>query len=103
MNSTGRCGKSVLERALTEFITQTQGRPMSDTPKITLSGRELRDALRFVNPDEGDAEQLDAEVTLFYRKHDEATECGEPLPSGWYCYMTEYPEEGCHGPLGCCG
>lgn len=77
---------------------------MRDTDKqhqtFVLSAAQLRDALEFVNPDgPDDADQLETELSFFYRPKAETSTDGDPLPSGWYCYITEYPEEGCYGPL----
>ncbi len=67
----------------------------------TLTAAQLRDALEFVNPGgPDDADQMETEVSFFFRESDETSNEGEPLSSGWYCYLTEYPEEGCYGPLG---
>lgn len=66
-----------------------------------LTAAQLRDALEFVNPDGPDnADQMETEVSFFFRENDETSNEGEPLPRGWYCYLAEYPEEGCYGPLG---
>jgi len=67
----------------------------------TLTAAQLRDALEFCNPDgPEDTEQMETEVTFFYREQDEISTDGDPLPRGWYCYLTEYPDEGAYGPLG---
>lgn len=67
---------------------------------LILTGRQLRDALSYVNPDEGDEYQLDTEISFFYRSEADVSTDGDPLPIGWYCYFSEYPEEGAYGPLG---
>jgi len=58
---------------------------------ITLNGFQLRDALEFLAPD-GTDEQLEQEVSIQWgpqRTHDEGTD-----PEGFYCWLTEYPDEG---------
>ena len=62
---------------------------------ITITARQLREALEFCNPDgPANDDQEDTEVTIHYvegRRSDE----GEPMAAGLYCWLTEYPEEGC--------
>lgn len=67
---------------------------------MTLSAKQLREALELCAPDDGDLDQLETEVTFFFREKDEISDEGEPMPRGWYCYLSEYPEDGCYGPLG---
>lgn len=67
---------------------------------MTLSAKQLRDALKFCNPDEGGSDQMETEVTFFFREENEISNEGDPMPRGVYCYLSEYPEEGCYGPLG---
>lgn len=67
---------------------------------ITLTAAQLRDALIFCNPDEDDLEQLETKVTFFYRDEEELSPDGELLKIGNYCYLTDYSDEGCYGPLG---
>jgi len=63
---------------------------------VTLSAKALREALEFVNPDgPQDADQVEAEVTIFFRDEDGVDTEGDPLPRGLYCYLSEHPEEGC--------
>lgn len=61
---------------------------------ITLTGKQLRNALEFVNPDGvSDLDQLECEVTI--RHFPDAIDGdGEAMPSGIYAYLAEYPEEG---------
>ena len=70
--------------------------------KVTLSGNQLRRALRFVNPDEKDADQLETEVCIAWiddRSYPPPIE-GEPQESpGYRVWLAEYPEEG-SVPLG---
>ncbi|HAV5724491.1 TPA: hypothetical protein JI161_01425 [Acinetobacter baumannii] len=55
---------------------------------ITLNGHQLKSLLDFVNPDgEKDLEQLETELTIAW--FDEAHS-----GSGYYVYISEYPEEG---------
>ena len=72
---------------------------MSTTTSITLTAKQLREALEFVNPDESDADQLETEVTITQREAFTSTD-GDDMPAGLYVHLTEYPEEGVHGPLG---
>lgn len=66
---------------------------------VTLTGRQLRDALELAAPDSGDAEQLDTELTIVWREAWTSNE-GDKMPEGYYAYYAEYPEEGSFGPLG---
>ena len=67
---------------------------------LTLSARQLREALEFVNPDGAeDADQVEAEVTITQRAAFTSTD-GDSMPAGLYVHLTEYPEEGVYGPLG---
>lgn len=70
---------------------------------LTMTAAQIREALEFVNPDgiesEEGKEQQEAELTFFYRDIDGVATDGDPLPRGIYCYLSEYPEEGCYGPL----
>lgn len=71
---------------------------------LTMTAAQIREALEFANPDgtESDEgkEQQETELTFFYRETDDVSTDGDPLPRGIYCYLSEYPEEGCYGPLG---
>ena len=63
---------------------------------ITLTAKELRAALAFCNPDgPEDLEQMETRVTIFLREADGVSHEGDILPVGLYCYLTEYPDEGC--------
>lgn len=63
---------------------------------ITITAKELREALEFVNPDgPEDADQMETEVTIWFREKAEVSTDGDPLPRGLYCHLSEYPEEGC--------
>lgn len=56
---------------------------------ITLSGHQLKSLLEFANPDgENDLDQLETELTIVFLENGHSG-------SGYYFYMTEYPEEGC--------
>lgn len=62
---------------------------------VTLTALNLRNALDFVAPDfEADEDQREAEVTIAWGPDRTSTE-GEPLAAGYYCWLTDYPEEGC--------
>jgi hypothetical protein len=69
-----------------------------------MNAAKLREALEFVNPDGTESkegkEQQETELTFFYRNKVEISTDGDTLPIGIYCYLSEYPEEGCYGPLG---
>jgi hypothetical protein len=66
---------------------------------ITLDAAQLKEALEFINPD-GDSipEQLETELT-FIKKDKFLSSDGEECKPGIYCFLTEYPDEGLHGPL----
>lgn len=67
---------------------------------LTLSAKQLREALEFANPDgPGDADQVEAEVTITRRAAFTSTD-GDDMPAGLYVHLAEYPEEGVYGPLG---
>ena len=71
---------------------------------ITLNAKQMREVLTFVNPsgsdvnDETVAFELETPVTIEYMPERTSNE-GENMPAGLYAYLTEYPEEGVHGPL----
>lgn len=74
---------------------------------MILNAHMLREALEFCNPDgDEDPDQMNTELTFKQLSAEEAaklvadTEEGYPYPAGIYCWLTEYPEEGCLGPLG---
>lgn len=81
-------------------------KPVNDPYKLrrqfTLTALQLRDALEFINPDENDEDQLESEITFKYCEEGKTPKGDDNLhlPEGWYCWITEYPEEGCYGPLG---
>lgn len=72
-----------------------------EAPKrsILLTGAQVRDVLEFVAPDVGDADQLESEVIVEWCEARTSAE-GEAMPAGMYCWLADYPEEGCIGPLG---
>jgi hypothetical protein len=55
---------------------------------VTLNGYQLQAALDFIAPD-GEAEQLESDVSIQYAE----AENGHS-GAGYYCCITEYPEEG---------
>ena len=62
---------------------------------ITLNGKQIKGLLYFACPDEGDPDQLGSEITIDYFPGGENDpETGEPIPSGYYAWFSEYPEEG---------
>lgn len=67
----------------------------STTNSITITAKELREAVEFVNPDADDPDQQETEVVIWYRKETTTSTDGDILPIGWYCHLAEYPEEGC--------
>lgn len=71
---------------------------------MTLSGKQLKEALEFINPDgDHDVSQLEDEVTFRYLRGTETPvdeDTQEHLPDGMYLCITDYPEEGWLGPLG---
>ena len=67
---------------------------------LTLSAKQLREALEFANPDgAADLDQVETEVTITQRAAFTSTE-GDAMPAGLYVHLTEYPDEGVYGPLG---
>jgi hypothetical protein len=67
---------------------------------LTLTAKQLREALVFVNPDGvDDANQAETEVTITRRMAFTSTD-GDDMPAGLYVHLTEYPDEGVFGPLG---
>ena len=66
---------------------------------VTLNGHAIKDLVSFVCPDEGDTDQLETEVTIDWMPERKSTD-GDQLSAGYYAFLTEYPEEGCYGPLG---
>jgi hypothetical protein len=79
-----------VESELDEIVGVVERIAAAESPaanrSITISGYALRAALEFVAPDT-DADQLEAEVSIQYG---EAGHSG----AGYYCCLTEYPEEG---------
>ena len=63
---------------------------------VTLTARQLREALELCNPDgQDDKDQMEAEVTIWYRDKATVSSDGDFMPKGWYCHLADYPEEGC--------
>lgn len=61
---------------------------------ITITARQLREALELANPDGPDDEdQLDTEVTITKRDAF-VSDDGDPMPAGLYMHYTDCPEEG---------
>ena len=68
----------------------------------TLSGKDLVELLDFISPDrEQEPEQLESEITIFQKLEAFKSTDGEDHPAGLYAYLTEYPEDGLYGPIGC--
>lgn len=92
-----------------EAIDLWNKRPTPPKTSMTLNAHMLREALEFANPDgDGDPDQMNTELTFRDLSKEEAAKMatendeGYPYPAGIYCWPTEYPEEGCLGPLGMC-
>lgn len=67
--------------------------------RITLTARQLRDALTLIGEDKiGDDD--DAEITIKHLDIWIDRETNEPQPAGLYAYLEDYPEFGLYGPLG---
>lgn len=68
--------------------TETQNNaPVSAEPVVTLNGAQLLQALDFIAPDrDTDPQQLECELTISF--------ADGPAGSGYYCYCTDYPDEG---------
>ena len=95
MENTGRSGNSKLcPNCFCGRVDETTGRKRSMS--ITITAKQLREALEFCNPDgPEDDDQMETEVTIWFREKDEVATDGEPMPRGLYCHLSEYPEEGC--------
>lgn len=62
---------------------------------VTLTALNLRNALDFVAPDfETDEDQRESEVTIVWAPDRQSID-GDHLPAGYYCWLADYPEEGC--------
>jgi hypothetical protein len=63
---------------------------------ITLTARQLRNALDFVAPDfDKDADQRETELSIAWGEAGCAQDDeGNPDPAGYRCWLTDYPEEG---------
>lgn len=86
-------------RALLQtFMDAVSATPTRET-SITMTGKQLREALEFVNPDGADdVDQAESEVTITKREAFTSSE-GEAMPAGLNVHLAEYPEEGALGPL----
>lgn len=68
---------------------------------LTLTVQQLHDILDFANPSgRGADDEMETEVTIVKQEKPFVSSDGEKMPSGYYVFLTEYPEEGCYGPLG---
>jgi hypothetical protein len=76
---------------------------MSNIKSITLSGKQLLDALSMIigSPSRADLtpEELETEINITKMEAWHDKEEGEQ-PAGLYASLEEYPEEGLYGPLG---
>lgn len=64
-------------------------------PTIQLNATQLRSALELAAPDfDTDEDQREVEVVL-QRLPARTSSDGEPMEAGLYCWLAEYPEEGC--------
>lgn len=92
---------STIESTLAAAPVQAAQEATGEAPKrsILLTGAQVRDVLEFVAPDVGDADQLESEVIVEWCEARTSAE-GEAMPAGMYCWLADYPEEGCIGPLG---
>ena len=61
--------------------------------RLTLNARQLHQAHELANPDSGDTDQEEAEVTIAWMPAGVDTD-GAATPQGFYAWLTEYPEEG---------
>ena len=81
--------------ALTSTPPSAPGKGEAEGNGLTLSAQQLKDALEFVAPDfDADEDQREAEVCIQELPARMSTD-GEPMPAGLYCWLAEYPEEGC--------
>lgn len=61
--------------------------PVSTESVVTLNGAQLLQALDFIAPDrDTDPQQLECELTISF--------ADGPAGGGYYCYCTDYPDEG---------
>lgn len=64
-------------------------------PAMQLNATQLRSALELAAPDfDTDEDQREVEVVL-QRLPARTSSDGEPMEAGLYCWLAEYPEEGC--------
>lgn len=64
-------------------------------PQLVINATQLRSALELVAPDfDTDEDQREADVCIQYLPARMSTD-GEPMEAGLYCWLAEYPEEGC--------
>lgn len=63
--------------------------------RVTLNARQLYQAWQLANPDEGDEDQEESEMVIFWSEGGMVDEDGDgSSPAGYYAYYSEYPEEG---------
>lgn len=81
--------------ALITALRQQQGKGEPVANGVTLTGRQIKNALEFVNPDgDRDLDQLECELTIRYFPASTDQEMGEKMPAGYWAFFTDYPDEG---------
>jgi hypothetical protein len=77
---------------------------MNTTNVISLTGKQLLDALSLITGDalrrDLTADELETEIDIAHREPWHDKESGEDQPSGLYANLTEDRQEGLYGPLG---
>jgi hypothetical protein len=61
--------------------------------RLTLNARQLHQAWQLANPDPGDEDQEETEITIRWWQGGKDTD-GDDAPEGYYAHLAEYPEEG---------
>ena len=61
--------------------------------RLTLNARQLHQAWQLANPDPGDQDQEETEITIRWWAGGKDTD-GDDAPEGYYAHLAEYPEEG---------
>lgn len=84
------------------YLDSPTDRQATESPKVTLTVAEMFAAIGFAAPGGNvpGSDDLEAEVT-FQRQPERRSIEGETLPAGLYCWLTEYPDEGCFPLFDC--
>lgn len=91
------CPKCRAQAPQSTWNTRTESARDGHGDAVRLTAQALREAADFVSCGEDDDHER--EVGIVWRDAFTSSD-GDAMPAGFYCYDTEYPEEGLHGPLG---